>query len=230
MNDIGKRKDCALGSDIVSYMYDEMPANERPAFEKHLLECAECTDEFAAISEARFSVFEWKKEEFAPLPTPVFQVPVVREPARSSLAEFFDTVKGIFATPQFAFAALMTAAVAIGLYFVGTSLLDRNQPQVAANTAKNEVTAQQASEVPAVKPSTEVVDEPRDEDTPKPVKISSPAKPRLSGKTVVIKKNAPAQRKTSIDEKAPVLSSFDDGDEKSLRLADLFDEIGGIYK
>src|SRR5882724_6942846 len=66
---------CEFFAEIVSYLYNETGREQRSKFEEHLVDCGACTDEFAAISNARFSVFEWQREEFANMPTPEIVIP-----------------------------------------------------------------------------------------------------------------------------------------------------------
>ena len=44
MNDLNL-KGCKFSADIVPYMYGELAAADTLAFESHLLECSDCTDE-----------------------------------------------------------------------------------------------------------------------------------------------------------------------------------------
>src|SRR5205823_10518511 len=76
-------KSCEVFAEIGSYLYNETSAAERRRFESHLSNCDMCTDEFAAISNARFSIFEWQREEFANLPTPEFHIPYAVTRARA---------------------------------------------------------------------------------------------------------------------------------------------------
>jgi len=68
-------KTCPFGDDIVSYMYDEMPNAGQLEFERHLAACEVCTDDFAAVSLARFETYDWKRVEFDPLATPQIVIP-----------------------------------------------------------------------------------------------------------------------------------------------------------
>ena len=63
-------KKCEWTDDLIAYLYNEMPAAGRSTFESHLTACQTCTDEFAGLSQARFEVFDWKREEFDTLATP----------------------------------------------------------------------------------------------------------------------------------------------------------------
>src|SRR5881275_1304390 len=69
------KNECPLNHEIVSYIYGELGGGIELEFETNLADCIACTDEFAAVSNARFSVYEWQKEEFAHLPTPAIVIP-----------------------------------------------------------------------------------------------------------------------------------------------------------
>src|SRR5688572_12265007 len=85
---------CSLGGNMLAYLYDELSSDGRECFESHLADCSLCIDEFAELSEARYSVYEWKNVEFAPLKTPRFVVPVERTPA---VVSWVDSVRAAFA-------------------------------------------------------------------------------------------------------------------------------------
>src|SRR4051812_32541432 len=103
-------KACEFSSEIVGYMYDELTPAKRDSFESHFADCTACIDEFAGVSHSRYSVYEWRKIEFAPLETPIFDIPYKereREPV-SARPGWFETLAGIFAigrTPIFAIGA-----------------------------------------------------------------------------------------------------------------------------
>ncbi|MDQ6788274.1 MAG: zf-HC2 domain-containing protein [Acidobacteriota bacterium] len=67
--------DCAFAEQVVSYIYDEVAAGERAAFDAHLANCAACSDEIAGFNLARFSILEWKRQEFSSLQTPTIEIP-----------------------------------------------------------------------------------------------------------------------------------------------------------
>jgi anti-sigma factor RsiW len=67
---------------LLDYLYDEMPASERPAFEQHLQECSRCQTELAELGGARLALASWsppeselgfrivRREAAAPVPQP----------------------------------------------------------------------------------------------------------------------------------------------------------------
>ena len=110
----GNNANCGFADEIVSYIYDESGEVERRKFETHLAGCSTCTDEFAAISNARFSVFEWQKEEFAQLPTPKIVIPYARDAVRDQADSpgFFASLGAFLTFPRFAAAA---GAIVLGV-------------------------------------------------------------------------------------------------------------------
>src|SRR5687768_3655002 len=112
---------CGFADEIVSYIYDEIGATDRRRFESHLSECDGCTEEFAAVSNARFSVFEWHREEFAHLLTPEIVIPyaakqttVAESSSKGALAGF----RGFLTLLGRPMAVAATLAVCIGLGFL----------------------------------------------------------------------------------------------------------------
>ncbi len=223
---------CGFMSDPVSYLYGEMPAEERTAFEDHLSGCDECTDEFAAISFSRLSVMEWQRGEFAHLPTPEIVIPY--EAARSN--SWIGSIRGMFALPGFgpAMAAAVVLLIVGGMYFGFYSGAGKEQP-VAVSAPKQNVAEPIVNSVeprpiaPAAEPE------------PAPVTISQEGSPERSPRPVRAKITQRAQKvnrplTADLDEKAkpavpvqkaPVLSNFDDDEDNSLRLADLIED-GGV--
>ncbi len=244
---------CEYFADIVSYLYNETTEAERRRFESHLAGCGPCTDEFAAVSDARYSIYEWRKEEFANLPTPEIVIPFAKQPAavrnekESVIAYLGKLISGrgwSSAVPVFA-----AVLVCVGLAFAFFMFWNRgNVPSVAeskdipvkkdfnssapSNDKRDEIAARNGKVTPTddIRPEKE-----RDEtaiETPNrstkagarkpdvvPVKIARHIDPNRD--TAVAKPVRELQR-----QKAPVLSRYDEDDDKSLRLSDLFDEGG----
>jgi hypothetical protein len=59
---------------LVSYLYDDLGDGERATFERHLRECAACSDELSALRGVRADLISWSP------PQPDFGFRVVREP------------------------------------------------------------------------------------------------------------------------------------------------------
>lgn len=225
-------KTCEFKDEIVSYIYDEVNAGGRQKFEAHLTVCTYCTDEFAAISDARFSVFEWHKEEFAPLSTPEIVIPYAVKPVEIETVGatgFFAGLARVLSIAKSPLAIAGALAILLGSGFVAFNFLGGGESQLVASNAK----------VPPVAVTTEV-----------PVSDAAVTRELDLGKgtTVVrasvLERDSKKIRQTSSEakrfyndvatqtrgrqlRKAPVLSEFKDDEDDTLRLSDMFDEIGG---
>ena len=224
--------------DIVSYIYSEIGAAERTRFENHLSDCSLCTDEFAAISNARFSVFEWRREEFADLSTPKIVIPY---PAKKTNAEEIAPV-GLWA-PLRAWISLVSfpVAIAVGLVlclglgltafqFLGGPELPiasnvKNVPPIETVSAPNSVATVNSKEPEvAVDTVPRAVARPSHEIRPVTVveRRKTISKKQLTACNPVDRipvQNTPA---------APILSeNFEETQDASLRLADLFADVDG---
>ena len=219
-------KQCEFANDIVAYLYRENSDAERNAFEDHLLACASCTDGFAEMAESRFAVYEWQREEFAPLETPKFTIPY-DEPRLGLLAGLRDIVTIRWAVPAFA-AAVLAVAVGLGSVFSG----DEGLPIAVANVD----TSSQATVRPdVIEPKT--VNEPvvRIPDSPaKPIEAVDRRKSTLRPVRTVAVEKKPAfraprtveQTRSAAVARAPALSADAEVDDSSLRLSDIFDSEG----
>lgn len=226
-------KECGFEHEIMSYMYDELGAGERTQFETHLVDCGSCMDEFAAVSLARFSVFEWQKEEFAPLATPEIVIPYESRKVVAEKAGWFAGLNEIFAFAhsRLAVGAAFAAILAVGI--VGLNLIGTGSGEIASNSGIPPVAITDRSEQPKVidSPVATVVN-----NTVAPVEIrpvtaaSRDIRPKVARQTspssrVVETRSTPNPTRQA--RRAPVLSDLGDDDEDSLRLSDMFDEIGG---
>lgn len=234
-----ENNNCVLSDDIVSYIYDEMDLGGRAKFESHLVSCTNCTDQFALISDARFSMFEYRKEEFAHLPTPAIVIPYPATQRVGDIGQdpgWFAGLTAVFAFARSPLAVGAALALLMGLGFVARSLIIPNEDSLVASNSR--VPAVQG---PAVVPVAEIpktsdsVFESEnvaipDMDKMKSVRASVPAQPRSTSKGSANRRPAQA----NIDDqnlrqakRAPVLSQFAEDTDDSLRLSDMFDEIGG---
>lgn len=236
----GKINNCEFESEIVSYIYDELAASARAKFESHLAGCSACTDEFAGISNARFSVFEWQREEFAPLVTPEIVIPYER-PVKAVVSTenegwFAGLRSSLFGLPGLAGAAAAVLVTVGAVYLaVNYNSVDEqraagvNSPVVVEQTPvslpKNDVNEKPSTNAPrseVVSTNTPASKEYKIVRTSNVERIPRQIK-NLTAESLpptVIEKNKPVQ-------KAPALSTLDEDDDRSLRLADLFDE-GGV--
>jgi len=232
MKDPNDNNLCSNGGDLLAYLYDEMPAADRETFELHLADCVSCIDEFAEISQGRYPVYEWKALEFDPMPTPRFVMPV-----EQATAGLIDKLRTAF-TANRGFAFGSAAATILVAIFAGYAVYIQNGSEnVVAVAQPAEPVASPVQKVVAPQPDPELKFPIRDE----PAK-SIAVKPKATTKTGEIvkvsvrkpKPNEPARVSESKPSPVPqrqilsipVLSVAEDDEDDSLRLADLFEDIG----
>jgi len=229
MNDVNL-SECKFSGDVVPYMYGELSPSESSTFESHLLNCGGCTDEFAAVASTRYEVYEWKKLEFDPIPTPVFEIPYDEEIVLSGGWSWFDKLRaltGSWAIPSLAFGSLAVVSL-----FAAAFLLSSDRREVAgipnSNTpAVNSSVPETGLEAPI--PSGEIKEE--DKNQAGPIRISTPA----AGDQKRAVRNVRAAQPRAIEVKAasaqnspkkvPTLNEFVEDEDTSLRLAELFEDI-----
>lgn len=227
---------------IVSYIYDEASADERRRLETHILDCTSCMEEFAGLSNARLSVFEWQQESFADLETPAFVLPettiAVANESESMFAKLGQILAGLRG-PVLAFGGLLVVVgIAVASLFIlrnnrqpetvavapvpaasvaasrGGDIVERPEAPTSTNIAKDQPAAIVAADTPV-----------RDET--RAIKATARVRTPQPDRRVIARNFKPARRSPAA--KAPVLSDFDEADDRSLRLSDLFDEeIGSI--
>ena len=219
--------ECKFSVDIVAYMYGELSTTEVSAFETHLSDCGECTDEFAEVANARYEVYDWKRIEFDPLPTPAFEIPLA-ETGASWIEKLRAAFTHGWAAPAAAFAGLAVVSILAGLV-----LLPGNDPDLA-------VVDEAVAPIESPTPVKEVVPAPVVEDTGEDVV-------KGAVREVTRTKAAPAIRRpqkranrtprpltvpqmetratTTENLNVPRLNDFTEEEDTSLRLAELFDDI-----
>ncbi len=221
---------CPFEDEIVSYMYDEMAGPARLKFETHLSDCIVCTDEFAAISEARFATFEWRKEEFAHLPTPEIVIPYesTRKVEERASIGFFEGLRGWLQPLPLAAAAGLIVVLSVSFFMVGSG---GSADQLVASG--NIVQPVEVPDTTAVQKPASVVQAPEIARTTA-VKTDSkeirPVKAVVRRQTVNVKQetatNTKPQKPSVVATTAPVLSTaFEAEDDNSLRLADLLADL-----
>jgi len=227
---------CEFGEAIVPYLYGESSDIERDRFDAHVAECTPCADEFAELSFSRYSVFEWQKEEFAPMPTPRIVIPY--EVSDAVKAGFFDQLRGLIAFNWAgAVGAAAIVAVIAGLGFVAINYFGKSDQQIASVDETNKniaivepvATPLVAVVEPKVLPAVAVT-RPGPERTAEPVRAASAN--RRPKQTSTAHSNIP--RPVNVDavnvplrenRKTPSLTAGTDDDDRSLRLTDLFDTV-----
>jgi len=240
----GKKKGCGFDDEMVAYLYHEIGDVERGRFEKHLARCQTCTDEFASISHARFSVVEWQQKEFAPLATPTIALPYRQKSQPATYGSRFASIWASFLRPiplaGFA-AALCLVAGIFAIQFIGNG-----SKEIAANTQTEARSDDRADQIrKTVEPArSEVaqVDETsldssgasdshrtssENRDTAKP--IDSVRRHYAIRQPIPVDRNREAKvsPKDSVPQlrKAPILGTYEEIEDASPRLTDMFDEV-----
>ncbi len=243
----GNKHKCGFSDEIVSYIYDETGESERKIFETHLVDCTGCTDEFAAISNARFSVFEWHKEEFAHLPTPEIVIPYApkqRIVEEISSGGFLAGLRGLLSLANFPMAVAAALVVCVGVGFlamnysggqqnIANNVNDRSIPPVEPRASIPPVVstepAQRAPEPVAIKALKN--GKVNRENQPGNGTLANNRQPRTERLIKVQERKLGSDMATdhipAVQVRKTVLSSDAENDDRSLRLSDLFDEDGG---
>ena len=224
MNDVN----CKYSNGIVPYMYGELATSAATEFESHLLECQACTDEFAALSAARYEVYDWKKLEFDPLATPAMSIPfeeVASTPWIEKLRAAFASGWGL---PAAAFAGLAMVAVLLGIVTsrnTGTEVVHRDV-NVPVNMPANTKNLEQTST--AVKTGTEgkVDTTSTERSAPRPTVVrDSPSRRDIRTQPAIAPRPTTPRDTQARAPNAPRLNDFVEEEDNSLRLAELFEDI-----
>lgn len=232
---------CFSHEDLVSYLYGEILEADRARLDLHLAECRNCTEGFAALSESRFSVYEWKRDEFEALATPEIVGPW-KDKKNSTVVtvSWIERIKQLItANPSVAFAAaaLIMLAVVVWLGFLNfRGVADQDQASQPKNlNEQNPVVTSPDKVVPS--PEVAVVEpKQKSEITTRKQKTESTGHPfRTEVATVAnhVRTTQHNQRladggikKTQIARRIPNLSGIEEDEDTTIRLADLFAEVG----
>lgn len=221
------------GEALMSYIYGELDGAAAARVEDHLLECTNCRMEFADLSDGHLSVFEWNKLEFEPLATPAINIEYAKKRgAFAAIAETFAaTGKWRVAVPAFAafVVAISGFAMYSGIFSNGTELA-ADQPKAVASPADKPQIAREIEkddDEPEMKETQPAVEQPNDlPEKVHAVTISDrPEQKRIDPKRVLrpVRNEAVPSAITVAD--APVrLSDFEESEDDSPRLSDLFDD------
>lgn len=223
-------KTCPFTEEIVSYIYGEIDGTDRNGFETHIADCVTCTDDFAAISNARFSVFEWRKEEFDQLATPSFVIPELAKSALVSESGWFAGLAALLSFARSPMAAAAALLVCLGVGLITLAYFRSSESLIATNTDVK-VPAIEETEKKLVADPPDTIAQP--DDVIKPTTASVPKKQTSSDKrvrTTEVKpsvNNSPRRLSSPQTARKPVLNDFNEETDTSLRLSDLLDEVGG---
>lgn len=239
-----EKHNCNFSGQIVAYIYNEMLAAERESFDDHLPKCSFCIDELAGLSNAAFSLREWKDVEFAPLSDPVIELPSVVDTSLGHTPGSFDGFRAIFQVPRLVGAGFSAAAI-VGILVLAGLVFDLRVPVDVAVLENRNLPAPSPEKVSAVSSNegairtvgeTVVSDtlQTSRSDTVLPVPPSAtptrsePAKAiRTSSRPTERRTNAtrPNRGSETTNIRSPRLLEYEEDQDDSLRLADLLEDI-----
>ena len=253
-------KFCVFADQTVSYLYGESSPSEKTEYESHLKTCAVCADEIAGFGFVRSAVLDWRNEDFAKLPTPVFDVSAIESknsisPATKPIESrsWFGGFGKIFsfnpALASFAVLAVFIAAALFAFRFSGGEIAGNENDAILAETAvvsptveeeiKPEETIAAGKDSKMTLPADVITnDSPHhaarkrqiavvnsavkvSEGSPKFDADSSPRNLHDANSNIKVSKKITTGRKKQV----PNLNDVEDEEDKTIRLADLFDEI-----
>lgn len=238
---------CTFAEQLAAYLYDEIDGAEKIGFESHLHSCKACTDELSGFSVVRSSILEWRTGEFEHLATPAFALPAAPE-IITEKRSWFAAIQGMFTVSPMqaaAFAAIAVLVISAGLFWFAAKRLDNQELAKVKNTENKHIDNQPVSSenienpipAPTINKNSRVQD--NAVGTPKtstptvksqsnaPFKISSqPAAPKTEINSTAPNTNTTPKIKAPVKNHAPVLDNDEDDEDNSLRLSDMFEEIG----
>ena len=237
--DFKKSSRCFSEEELVSYLYNEIDDSERDYLDQHLAGCSTCTDEFAGLSEPRFSVYRWQKTEFAALETPEISGPWEKAPVvnavESDSPSWIGGLFAVFRRPAFAFTAvpiLILISFTVGLYvkYVPSAKDDVATTNLAAAVQAPSEPAAGSTIVPLprvekkrmVETHLAANENTKAKNSTQYAKAVKSSAPRQLMKNEVASTNTP--NKPVSYRRAPRLSDFEEEEDNSVRLADLLAE------
>ncbi len=222
---------CERSSEILPYIYRENSHADRDIFDAHLADCAECRDEFAAMSFSRYSVYEWQREEFASLATPDLAAVFATKVSDGEPLGWLDGIREWFTLPQRLAFAGGFAAIAVGIISGAFYLSSSDQAATPDIVKENEVTISQPTIDRGTAPIPEIVQAPDAmPERAKPAEAVRTLSKPVNRKAAV--NRGPADKKPSESSLAtvqpadlPRLTEDDDDLDYGLRLSDLVADI-----
>ncbi len=251
-----KNSSCNFKEQAVSFIYGEVNAQEKAAFETHLKSCSSCAEEFSSFGAVRSSILEWRNEDFSFLEMPSIQIPYEKtrglynsetdfKDSRSWLKEFR---KLFSASPTLtASAAFALIVICAGIIFFTAK--PSNNVKIAGSNNKNTESARAPSSsgveiIPDGKSIFQVSDktdtnhkilpEPRNKRKDLIVKVDG--KPKNPAKDVIQEVKFSKIKTANVENKKlqfaqtgriPRLNNVEEVEDKSLRLAELLDDSDG---
>ena len=252
-NNNHKHSVCAFSEPLISYLYGEIGASEKIEFEAHLKTCADCYNELTEFALARSAVREWRGSEFDTLATPTFEVPFDNVKTHTIEANvspsWFDGLRQIFSfKPALAMSAFAILIALFGLTLLVSKFNVNNEvagkrddsniikaavtPTIEKSIEQPQPIAAETSEKSAVRNvPTKIVDKKPVAPKNPVIRVSTPAPKYIAPQVVPVRtiQNPNKGNQKSVvaqQTKVPRLTDAEDEEDNSVRLADLFDEIG----
>ena len=177
MNEMDYSPTCERADDLVSVLYGEAGERERRDFEFHLKQCGTCRAEFAAFTQVRESIGEWRADALTGF-VPTHPAIAPQKSAVVAWQQFFDLsplwLKGAVGFAAVAFCVLAALAV------FRSGAPDKPAPVAETNPAavySEEDLRRAVEEALASQQREQPVDE------PKPVNVAQAPKPKSSNVT-----------------------------------------------
>ncbi len=248
MNNGNGTSACNRASEIPEYIYQELTDRGRVELERHFSACAGCAAELKGMTNAHLAVMQWRDESFAGLSTPKIVIPFGEnqsDQAGTVNSGWLDSIHRLLGNStalQWGGGLVAVAAVALIAFIAVNMIRVPVQPSVAKESSprvdgavagRNEIPQQVINENVARLP-----DEAGVVDTRSPTKVSTGLRSRSSGGSngrrsprsgqvaVDLNGNGRAKKSNGSARKLPSLNDVADDDDNSLRLSDLFEEIG----
>lgn len=226
MHDNMRDGKCGFEETLIACLYGEATERERSAFESHVAGCANCTREYAAFEGFRSDMAEWSHE--------AVQIPPIPNPAETAgsdglrSAGFVQSLLGLLTANRGLAAAGLAAAVLLaaaaplvfrsGVFETGTELAADNTAAVRRDDGK---TARTATPSPA--PA-----EPEGKKTDSTVPEEGAGTTRRQSQERRPARETPKSAKSAKPQTNVTLTEIDEDEDESLRLSDLFAELGEI--
>jgi hypothetical protein len=227
--------------EFLSYIYGELDEAARDRFEEHLVRCDDCMFELAAYSDARLGVIEWRREDFDHLESPAIVIPWVSQNEAAAQVEPVGAIsrfiEALSSLPLFAQAGMgfAAAALAFGVFYFATYSPSQPTKEVATNKSAETKPFVKPNDKPSNKVDTGTVAIKKEETSPheirtvasRPERIRrSVAAVRVNDRQPLLRRSETASTNKAVTKSAPTLSTVEEDKDNTLRLADLFAEIG----
>jgi len=255
-NNHKQNPNCSFADDLISYIYGETSARGNSIFAAHLKICKSCSQEFEGFSVVRAKVTDWRQEEFSVLETPEIKIPYQTEKINAVSGSRLDSIRAFFTFPKMAsVGAFALLAFFTGLFFLSYNFSDKtefagigNQNAASDSIVEKEFVPSQEKQIAENKDLTEkpLATEKTKQTLPSAfeTRISqekvSAVNFKNTGARQSEEKSAPARNVRNARNSSTVnknltaarsaqtlrLTNLEDDEDGSIRLTDLFDEIG----